>query len=70
MSLFERWCADQPDCAEVSWQLLDELYEGPEAVAKLPSERVRMVARSMIESCMHDRHTEVRACHLLLAICV
>ena len=60
MSMFERWCAEQPNCADVGWDMLCDLYEEPAALERLPSERVRMVARSMIEACMHDRHMEVR----------
>lgn len=48
VSAFEQWCA-QHCAADVSFEQISQLYDDPSALHVLPSPRLRMMARAMIE---------------------
>ncbi|PNH04137.1 hypothetical protein TSOC_009734, partial [Tetrabaena socialis] len=48
VSAFEQWCA-QHCAAEVSYDQISALYDDPDDVGVLPTPRLRMMARGMIE---------------------
>ncbi|GLI66620.1 hypothetical protein VaNZ11_010545 [Volvox africanus] len=48
VSAFEQWCAEHA-AAEVSYETISALYNDPDALHLLPTPRLRMMARAMIE---------------------
>ncbi|GIL60847.1 hypothetical protein Vafri_15366 [Volvox africanus] len=58
VSAFEQWCAEHA-AAEVSYETISALYNDPDALHLLPTPRLRMMARAMIEHHTLQAYEEV-----------
>ncbi|GIL88629.1 hypothetical protein Vretifemale_16554 [Volvox reticuliferus] len=58
VSAFEQWCAEHA-AAEVSYETISALYNDPDALHVLPTPRLRMMARGMIEHHTLQAYEEV-----------
>ncbi|GLC75276.1 hypothetical protein PLESTF_001616500 [Pleodorina starrii] len=58
VSAFEKWCAEHA-VADVSYDTISVLYDDPDALHVLPTPRLRMMARAMIEQHTLQAYDEV-----------
>lgn len=51
---FEQYCAEH-DVAEVSFEVLSKLYEDPNNLDALPTDKLKLLARAIIQQTMDER---------------
>jgi hypothetical protein len=56
---FEHYCADH-DLEGVTFDVLSQLYEDPNNLDALPNDKLKLLARSMIQQTMDERWVAVR----------